>query len=60
LSDAQLVIAREYGFATWAMLKARIGAHPAAGALRDAIWADDRAAVVAILRLNPRCCTSRY
>jgi len=53
LSDAQLVIAREYGFVTWTMLKARIGAHSAASALRDAIWADDRAAVVATLRGNP-------
>jgi hypothetical protein len=53
LSDAQLVIAREYGFSTWTMLKARIGADAAAGALRDAIWADDRAAVIAILRQKP-------
>ena len=53
LSDAQLVIAREYGFVTWTMLKARIGAHSAASALRDAIWADDRAAVVATLRGKP-------
>jgi len=53
LSDAQLVIAREYGFLTWTMLKARIGAHSAASALRDAIWADDCAAVVATLRGKP-------
>ena len=53
LSDAQLVIAREYGFSTWAMLKARIGAHAAAGALAEAIRADDRAAVVRILRATP-------
>jgi hypothetical protein len=53
LSDAQLVIAREYGFYTWAMLKARIGAHAAAGALAEAIRADDRAAVVRILRVTP-------
>src|SRR5579884_2323354 len=43
LSDAQLVVAREYGFSTWAMLKERIAADPAATALRDAIWAEDRA-----------------
>jgi hypothetical protein len=53
LSDAQLVIAREYGFLTWTMLKARIGAHSAAATLRDAIWADDPAAVVATLRRKP-------
>jgi hypothetical protein len=53
LSDAQLVVAREYGFTSWPMLKQRIGAHSAANALRDAIRADDRAAVVAILRANP-------
>jgi hypothetical protein len=54
LSDAQLVIAREYGFSTWTTLKARISAHPAASALHDAIWADDRAAVVRILRGSPQ------
>jgi hypothetical protein len=53
LSDAQLVIAREYGFSTWTVLKARIGAHSAASALRHAIWADDRATVVATLREKP-------
>jgi len=53
LSDAQLVIAREYGFSTWTELKARIGAHSAAGALEEAIRTDDRAAVVRILRANP-------
>jgi hypothetical protein len=53
LSGAQLVIAREYGFSTWATLKTRIGAHAVASALRDAIWADDRAAVVATLREKP-------
>lgn len=53
LSDAQLVIAREYGFSTWTMLKARIGAHSAATTLRDAISADDSALVVQTLRENP-------
>lgn len=53
LSDVQLVIAREYGFSTWTVLKQRIGAHSAANALRDAIRADDLSAVVAILRANP-------
>jgi hypothetical protein len=53
LSDAQLVVAREYGFSTWAVLKQRIAAEAPARALRDAIWADDRAGVLAILRANP-------
>src|SRR5215470_2262012 len=53
LSDAQLVIAREYGLSNWTALKQRIGAHSAADALRDAIASDDRETVVAILRANP-------
>jgi ankyrin repeat protein len=53
LSDAQLVIAREYGFATWTALKQRIAARSAAGGLQVAIRAGDRNAVVAILRANP-------
>jgi ankyrin repeat protein len=54
LSDAQLVIAREYGFANWTALKQRIGAHPAATALHEAIRSDDREAVIAILKANPQ------
>jgi len=54
LSDAQLVIAREYGFAHWTELKVRINANPAAGALDAAIRADDRGAVVQLLRANPK------
>jgi hypothetical protein len=53
LSDAQRVVAREYGFASWAALKQRIGAATAAGALHTAIERDDRDTVVAILRANP-------
>ena len=53
LSDAQLVVAREYGLSNWTALKQRIGAHSAASALHDAIRADDHEAVVAILRANP-------
>ena len=54
LSDAQLVIAREYGFAHWTELKERISANSAARALDTAIRADDREAVVQLLRANPR------
>jgi hypothetical protein len=53
LSDAQLVVAREYGLSNWSMLKRRIGAHSAANALHAAIRADDREVVVSILRANP-------
>ena len=53
LSDAQLVIAREYGFSTWAALKQRIAARDAATTLQQAIRAGNLDAVVAILRANP-------
>lgn len=53
LSDAQLVIAREYGLSNWTTLKQRIGAHLAANTLRDAIAADDLETLVSILRANP-------
>jgi len=54
LSDAQLVLAREYGFAHWTELKERITANSVAGALDAAIRADDREAVVQLLRANPK------
>ena len=54
LADAQLVIAREYGFANWTALKQRIAASSAAAALREAIHVDDRRAVAAILRASPQ------
>jgi hypothetical protein len=53
LSDAQRVIAREYGFTTWAAMKKRVSAASTAGALQDAIENGDRDAVVAILRSDP-------
>ena len=53
LSDAQLVIAREYGFANWTALKHRIAASAAADELERAIRANDRDTVVKILRANP-------
>lgn len=54
LSDAQLVIAREYGLTNWTALKQRFSAHSAAHALQEAIRAADRETVVAILRGNPQ------
>lgn len=53
LADAQIVIAREYGLASWAALKQRIAGHGAAGALQDAIGTGNREAVIAILRDHP-------
>src|SRR5207247_9086255 len=53
LSDAQLVIAREYGFANWAALKHRIAASAAADELERAIRANDRDTVLRILRAEP-------
>ena len=53
LNDAQLVVAREYGFSNWAELKERINANTVAGLLQDAIRNDDRETVVRLLRANP-------
>jgi ankyrin repeat protein len=54
LADAQLVIAREYGFAHWTELKQRIETNSLAHALLVAIRADDRDAAVRIVRGEPR------
>jgi ankyrin repeat protein len=54
LSDAQLVIAREYGLSNWAELKERIASHTLTGTLDRAIRADDREAVVQVLKENPQ------
>lgn len=53
LSDAQLVVAREYGLSNWTALKQRIAAASVASTLQTAIAADDREKVVAMLRANP-------
>jgi hypothetical protein len=54
LSDAELVIAREYGVADWAELKQRIEAHALAKALAAAIRADNRDAAIEFIRTNPQ------
>ena len=54
LNDAQLVIAREYGFVQWAELKQRITVDTTARALAEAISANDRAAVVQLVHAEPR------
>jgi hypothetical protein len=53
LSDAQLVIAREYGYRSWTQLKERIEANTATGLLLKAINDDDRETTVRLLRANP-------
>src|SRR5947208_12009439 len=53
LSDAQLVIAREYAFAHWAELKQRIAADALAKALETAIRANDRDAAVRLIQMRP-------
>lgn len=53
LNDAQLVIAREYGFSNWTQLKERINANTVAGLLQEAIHNDDRESVVRLLKANP-------
>jgi hypothetical protein len=54
LSDAQLVIAREYGFAHWTALKQRVEANSLAHALEAAIRAEDRDAAVRLIQMQPQ------
>ena len=53
LADAQLVVAREYGFSHWTQLKQRIEANALARELLAAIGADDRDAAVRIVEAEP-------
>src|ERR1051325_4541034 len=53
LNDAQLVIAREYGFSNWAELKERIDGNTVAKLLQAAIREDERETVVRLLRAHP-------
>ena len=53
LADAQLVVAREYGFSHWTQLKQRIEANGPARELLAAIRADDRDAAVRIVEAEP-------
>jgi hypothetical protein len=54
LNDAQLVVAREYGFSNWAELKERINANTVTVLLQAAIHKDDCETVVRLLRANPK------
>src|SRR5437867_7797670 len=53
LNDAQLVIAREYGFAQWTTLKQRVEGNSLAHDLDAAIRADDRDAAVRLIQMQP-------
>lgn len=53
LSDAQFVIAREYGFASWAQLKQRINGNTAAQLIDKAIRSNDAATVTRLLADYP-------
>jgi hypothetical protein len=53
LSDAQLVIAREYGFISWTQLKERITSNTAAQLIDKAIRSNDTAAVTQLLMAYP-------
>ena len=53
LSDAQLVIAREYGFSSWALLKKRITGNTIAQLIDKAIRGNDGAAVKQLLTAYP-------
>src|SRR5258706_16430097 len=46
LNDAQLVVAREFGFSNWAELKERIDGNTVAGLLQEAIHKGDQETVV--------------
>ncbi|HEY0432627.1 MAG TPA: hypothetical protein VGC95_02070, partial [Chitinophagaceae bacterium] len=54
LSDAQFVIAREYGLASWAQLKQRIVESEAAQMIDRAIRSGDAAAVTKLLSAHPQ------
>lgn len=53
LSDAQWVIAREYGFSSWTQLKQRITANTLAELIDKAIRSRDAASVTQLLTLHP-------
>jgi hypothetical protein len=57
LADAQLTLAREYGFGSWARLKGRVemlaASHDPAVALQAAILADDTARAAELLEKFP-------
>src|ERR1039458_3803120 len=53
LSDAQLQIARQYGFPSWPKLKAHVDSLEEAGQLKDAIDRNDLSLVKSMMLRNP-------
>ena len=53
LSDAQLQVARQYGFPSWPKLKAHVDSLEEAGQLKDAIDRNDLSLVQAMMLRNP-------
>ena len=53
LTEAQFKIAREYGFASWSKLKAHVELLQETGKLKEAIDAEDLAAVIEMMTKNP-------
>jgi hypothetical protein len=53
LSDAQMVIAREYGFSSWTQLKERITGNTVAQLIDKAIRSNDATAVTQLLTAYP-------
>ena len=53
LADAQLTLAREYGYGSWPKLKAYIKSIPLHGKLKSAIDANDFAQVMQLLKSTP-------
>src|ERR1700737_4537518 len=53
LAEAQLALAREYGFPSWARLRKQVQMLSQAEALKDAIDRNDRARVQAMIAANP-------
>jgi len=53
LSDAQLIIAREYGFSSWTQLKERINGSTVAGLINKGIRENDADGVTQLLKAHP-------
>lgn len=53
LADAQLVLAREYGFSNWTDLKQRIDGNTVTGLLLEAIQRDDCETTIRLLKAHP-------
>src|SRR5688500_13252948 len=59
LADAQRVVAREYGFESWATLKQYLATRPPEQLIFDAIASDNAAAVESLLADDPKLLKAR-